>query len=96
MLALSAAGAADLPKATQKAMADLKLDPALLNGLDAELNVPKAWLDGAKESFKVCFRLLLSEQHDAYRQRHFGVNDILGEELFCEVCRDEGVVLWFA
>ena len=50
---LSAAGAADLPKATQKAMADLKLDPALLNGLDAELNVPKAWLDGAKEEKEV-------------------------------------------
>ena len=44
----STAGAADLPKATQKAMADLKLDAALLNGLDAELDVPKAWLDGAR------------------------------------------------
>ncbi|HEY4134545.1 MAG TPA: extracellular solute-binding protein [Alphaproteobacteria bacterium] len=44
----SAAGAADLPKATQKAMADLKLDPKLLDGLDAELTVPQAWIDGAK------------------------------------------------
>src|SRR4029077_18419896 len=35
-------------KAAQKAIADLTLDPALLDGLDAELNVPKAWLDGAR------------------------------------------------
>src|SRR5580693_9512484 len=45
----SAAGAAELPKATQKAMADLKLDPALIDGLDAELNVPPAWIEGAKQ-----------------------------------------------
>jgi iron(III) transport system substrate-binding protein len=41
------AGAADLPKATQKALAELKLDVSVLDGLDAELAVPKAWLDGA-------------------------------------------------
>ena len=41
------AGAAGLPKATQKALAKLKLDASIMNGLDAELNVPKAWLDGA-------------------------------------------------
>jgi iron(III) transport system substrate-binding protein len=47
-LGLSAAGtAADLPKATQKALAKLKLDASILKGLDAELNIPKAWLDGA-------------------------------------------------
>jgi iron(III) transport system substrate-binding protein len=45
--------AAELPKATQKAMADLKLDPTLLDGLDAELNVPQAWLDGAKQEKEV-------------------------------------------
>ncbi len=39
--------AADLPKATQKALAKLKLDASILKGLDAELKVPKAWLDGA-------------------------------------------------
>jgi ABC-type Fe3+ transport system substrate-binding protein len=44
-----AAGAADLPKATQKAMTDLGLDSALLNGLDAELAVPQARLDGARQ-----------------------------------------------
>jgi iron(III) transport system substrate-binding protein len=41
------AGGADLPKATQKALAELKLEVSVLDGLDAELNVPKAWLDGA-------------------------------------------------
>jgi ABC-type Fe3+ transport system substrate-binding protein len=49
----SAVSAADLPKATQKAMGDLKLDASLLDGLDAELDVPKAWLDGAKEEKEV-------------------------------------------
>jgi len=43
------ASAADLPKATQKAMTDLGLESALLNGLDAELHVPAAWIDGAKQ-----------------------------------------------
>src|SRR5690348_5394528 len=39
--------AANLPEATQKALAKLKLDPSVMDGLDAELKVPKAWLDGA-------------------------------------------------
>src|ERR1700704_1929609 len=47
------AGAADLPKATQKAITDLNLDPALLDGLDAELNVPKEWIEGAKAEKEV-------------------------------------------
>lgn len=41
------AEAADLPKATQKALAALDLDASALDGLDAELAVPKAWVDGA-------------------------------------------------
>jgi iron(III) transport system substrate-binding protein len=41
------AGAADLPKSTQKALAELKLEASVLNGLDQELAVPKAWLDAA-------------------------------------------------
>ncbi len=49
----AAADAADLPKATQKALAKLKLDFSLLNGLDAELKVPKAWLDGAASEKEV-------------------------------------------
>lgn len=43
------AGAAGFPKATQKALADLNLDASVLDGLDAELKVPQAWIDGAKK-----------------------------------------------
>lgn len=47
-LALGAeASAADLPKATQKALAELKLDTSIMDGLDQELAVPQAWIDGA-------------------------------------------------
>ena len=46
----ASAGAATLPDATQKAVTRLKLDPSVMNGLDAELDVPKAWVeDAAKE-----------------------------------------------
>lgn len=48
---LIAAQAASIPPATQKALAELKLDAAILDGLDGELDVPKVWLDDAiKES----------------------------------------------
>lgn len=46
----SIARAATLPAATQKAVSKLKLDPAVMNGLDKELEVPQAWVeDAAKE-----------------------------------------------
>ena len=47
LIQLPCAEAASLPKATQKVLAKLKLDSSILNGLDAELAVPKAWVDGA-------------------------------------------------
>lgn len=47
------ATAADLPKATQKALAGLKLDAAVLDGLDDELKVPQAWLDAAAKEKEV-------------------------------------------
>lgn len=47
LLMLGAADAAELPKATAKALATLKLEPGLMDGLDAELAVPKEWVDGA-------------------------------------------------
>lgn len=54
---LSASLAADLPthlpKATQKMMAELKLDPGILSGLDRELDVPKAWIEAAKKEGEV-------------------------------------------
>ena len=52
-LAALAAAAADLPKATQKALADHKIDASLLDGLDAELKVPDAWIEGAKKEDQV-------------------------------------------
>lgn len=51
-LALAAAStsiAAEIPKSTQKALADLKFDVPL-DGLDAELAVPQAWIEGAKQN----------------------------------------------
>lgn len=47
--AISGAAAADLPAATKKALAELKLEPSVMDGLDAELAVPKAWIDGAAQ-----------------------------------------------
>ena len=41
------AQAATLPDATQKAVSKLGLDPAVMNGLDQELKLPEAWIDGA-------------------------------------------------
>ncbi|MGE5538674.1 MAG: ABC transporter substrate-binding protein [Gemmatimonas sp.] len=48
ILAGAVAEAADLPKATQKALTALKLGPSALDGLDAELAVPAAWIDAAR------------------------------------------------
>lgn len=48
--------AATLPPATQKVIAELKLDPSIMKGLDAELAVPKDWLDAAgKEGGVIVF-----------------------------------------
>jgi iron(III) transport system substrate-binding protein len=52
-MAFAPALAAEMPKATQKAVTDLKLEPSLLDGIDAELNVPQAWIDGAKQEKEV-------------------------------------------
>ncbi|HEY4135381.1 MAG TPA: extracellular solute-binding protein [Alphaproteobacteria bacterium] len=38
-----------LPAATKKMLADLKLDPSILSGLDDELKVPQEWIDGARK-----------------------------------------------
>jgi ABC-type Fe3+ transport system substrate-binding protein len=45
--------AADLPAATTKILARLKLTPAVLDGLDSELSVPSSWIDGAKQEGKL-------------------------------------------
>jgi ABC-type Fe3+ transport system substrate-binding protein len=48
-LAPSIAYADTLPPATQKMLAAIKLDPSILDGIDAELKVPDAWMEGAKK-----------------------------------------------
>ncbi len=45
-----AATAADLPKATEAILQQLKVSADLLKGLDGELAVPAAWIDGARKA----------------------------------------------
>lgn len=47
------ASAQELPKATQAMLAHIKLDPAVMKGLDAELAVPPAWIEGARKEGSV-------------------------------------------
>ena len=49
----SALEAAPLPKSTEATLKKLKLDPAILADIDKELDVPKAWIDGARKEGKV-------------------------------------------
>ena len=48
-----AVSAAELPKATQKILAGLKLDASVLKGLDAELKVPAGWIEKARKAGEV-------------------------------------------
>ncbi len=48
-----AQGLASLPKSTQEILKKLKLDPSILQGVDKEMVVPKAWVDGAKKEGKL-------------------------------------------
>lgn len=51
LASVAGADAASLPDATQKAIAKLKLDPSVMDGLDAELKVPQGmarWRGGGK------------------------------------------------
>lgn len=43
------AGAAELTKETQNMLKALKMDASVLDGLEKELAVPQAWIDGAKK-----------------------------------------------
>lgn len=43
------ASAMDLPEPTRQVLKDLKLEESALAGLDQELTVPQAWLDGARK-----------------------------------------------
>jgi ABC-type Fe3+ transport system substrate-binding protein len=55
-----AAGAADMPKATMAMLKEAKLDASALSGLDKELAVPQAWIDGSKKEGTLKFRFNLS------------------------------------
>ena len=44
---------APLPKATEEMLKKLRLDPAIMAGLDKELDPPRAWLDGARKEGKL-------------------------------------------
>ena len=48
-LGAGAAAALDLPDATHQVLKELKLEESILSGLDRELQVPQAWLDGARK-----------------------------------------------
>ena len=50
---LSNAAAAPLPKSTDEMLKKLKLDPSTLANIDKELEMPKAWLDGARKEGKL-------------------------------------------
>ena len=47
------AASAPLPKATEEIVKKLKLEPSVLANIDRELEVPKAWLDGARKEGKL-------------------------------------------
>lgn len=47
------AASAPLPKATEEIVKKLKLEPSVLANIDKELEVPKAWLDGARKEGKL-------------------------------------------
>ncbi|MFT5539599.1 MAG: iron(III) transport system substrate-binding protein [Alphaproteobacteria bacterium] len=49
------AGAADLPVATKAMLAKIKMSESVLKGLDEELKVPQAWIDGAKKEGKAIY-----------------------------------------
>ena len=54
---LAPAAAAELPHATQELLGQAKLDAGILAGLEAELVMPKEWLEGAKgEPDRACLR----------------------------------------
>lgn len=47
---LAGASAADVPKATQAFLTQLKLTPEILKGLDEELAVPPEWIEAARKA----------------------------------------------
>jgi iron(III) transport system substrate-binding protein len=54
--------AENLTKATQALLAEAKLDPSIMAGLDQELAVPQAMIDGAKKEGLIKIRLTVAEK----------------------------------
>jgi ABC-type Fe3+ transport system substrate-binding protein len=59
LLAAGAAAALEMPPTLKKVMEERRLDPALLDGLDAELALPQAIIDGARREGKVSLRMTI-------------------------------------
>ncbi len=57
--------AQELPKATQKILEQIKLDPSYLKGIDEELEVPADWIERAKKEGE--FRIAASESKSQFR-----------------------------
>jgi iron(III) transport system substrate-binding protein len=64
-LLASAGHSATLTPETGKLLADLKLSPDVLDGLDRELAVPQAWIDGARKEGALTVRFPAEEQRFA-------------------------------
>jgi hypothetical protein len=54
--------AENLTKATRDLLAEAKLDPSIMAGLDQELAVPQAMIDGAKKEGLIKIRLTVAEK----------------------------------
>ncbi|MFT5538811.1 MAG: ABC-type Fe3+ transport system substrate-binding protein, partial [Alphaproteobacteria bacterium] len=79
MAMTSLAGAAELPKTTQKMLKALKLDGSVIKGIDEELKVPQAWLDTARNKEKVVNIYTTmrpkawKKMHDIWKERYPGI-----------------------
>src|ERR1700730_10541115 len=51
---------------------------------------------GAEDRFKISFRALLAEKHDADREGDLGIDDALREQLLAKVASDQRIVLGIA
>jgi ABC-type Fe3+ transport system substrate-binding protein len=70
LVATGSVGRADeLPKATQDILQSLQMGPDILSGLDAELKVPAAWINGARQEAK----LKISGSWDPPQFAHFSL-----------------------
>ena len=56
LIPLKSSHGAPLPKATQDMLKEYRLEPGVLSGLDQVLNVPKEWLEKAKQEKKLRVR----------------------------------------